>query len=334
MSSALQSTILIPYYVVLGILALYGIHRSWLLVLWWKNRSASPAPPPEPEEWPVVTVQLPLYNEMYVAARLIDAVARLDYPKERLEIQVLDDSTDETRDVVAGKVAEYRARGFDIHHLHRSDRAGFKAGALAAGAERARGRFLAVFDADFVPPPHFLRRVIPYFLDPHGGDGIGMVQARCDHLNRDYSLLTRIQAVLLDGHFLIEHTARHRSGRFFNFNGTAGVWRREGIEGARDWTLMAPVELAAVAFRYAPGGTETDGEGAPERVDPAATDAANRAILDRVNATGEAFLTHTSLDGRVALRISIGNLKTTREDVERVWELLQEAAEEVVIGRA
>jgi len=261
MSSALQSTILIPYYIVLGILALYGIHRSWLLVLWWKNRSASPAPPPQPEEWPVVTVQLPLYNEMYVAARLIDAVTRLDYPKERLEIQVLDDSTDETRDVVAAKVAEYRARGFDIHHLHRTDRTGFKAGALAAGAERARGRFLAVFDADFVPPPHFLRRVIPYFLDPRGGDEIGMVQARWDHLNRDYSLLTRIQAVLLDGHFLIEHTARHRSGRFFNFNGTAGVWRREVIEDAGGWQhdtltedldLSYRAQLAGWRFLYLP----------------------------------------------------------------------------------
>jgi cellulose synthase/poly-beta-1,6-N-acetylglucosamine synthase-like glycosyltransferase len=261
MSFGLPWTILIPYYVVLGILALYGIHRSWLLVLWWKHRSASPEAPPTPDEWPVVTVQLPLYNEMYVAARLIDAVCRLDYPQDRLEIQVLDDSTDETRKVVAGKVAEHRARGFDIHHLHRTDRTGFKAGALAAGTERARGRFLAVFDADFVPPPHFLRRVIPHFLAPEEGEKVGMVQTRWDHLNRSYSLLTRIQAILLDGHFLIEHTARHRSGRFFNFNGTAGVWRREVIEDAGGWEhdtltedldLSYRAQLAGWRFLYLP----------------------------------------------------------------------------------
>lgn len=261
MSSGLEWTILILYYVVLGILALYGIHRSWLLALWWKNRSASAEPPPDPEEWPVVTVQLPLYNEMYVATRLIGAVCRLDYPKDRLEIQVLDDSTDETRDIVAREVAEQRARGFDIHHLHRTDRRGFKAGALAAGTERARGRFLAVFDADFVPPADFLERVIPYFLDPEEGEKIGMVQTRWDHLNRSYSLLTRIQAILLDGHFLIEHTARHRSGCFFNFNGTAGVWRREVIEDAGGWQhdtltedldLSYRAQLAGWRFLYLP----------------------------------------------------------------------------------
>jgi len=260
MSSGLSWTILIPYYVVLGVLALYGVHRSWLLVLWWKNRSAAPEAPPDPEVWPAVTVQLPLYNEMYVAARLIDAVCRLDYPREYLEIQVLDDSTDETRDIVAGKVAEHRARGFDIHHLHRTDRTGFKAGALAAGTLRARGRFLAVFDADFVPPADFLRKVIPHFLGPDR-ERVGMVQARWDHLNRSFSLLTRIQAILLDGHFLIEHTARHRSGRFFNFNGTAGVWRREVIDDAGGWQhdtltedldLSYRAQLAGWKFLYLP----------------------------------------------------------------------------------
>ena len=261
MTSVLAPTILILYYLVLGVLALYGIHRSWLLWLWWRSRHQHPPPPPEPEEWPLVTVQLPLYNEMYVATRLIDAACRLDYPQDRLEIQVLDDSTDETREIVAERVAHHRRRGIDIHHLHRTDRTGFKAGALAAGTERARGGYLAVFDADFVPSEDFLRRVMPWFLDPERGPELGMVQARWDHLNRFYSLLTRIQAVLLDGHFLIEHAARHRSGRFFNFNGTAGVWRREVIEDAGGWQhdtltedldLSYRAQLAGWKFLYLP----------------------------------------------------------------------------------
>jgi cellulose synthase/poly-beta-1,6-N-acetylglucosamine synthase-like glycosyltransferase len=235
--------ILALYYLFLGSLALYGVHRLAMVALYYRTRNRSIPLPPEPDNWPVVTVQLPLYNELYVATRLIDAVCALDFPRDRLEIQVLDDSTDKTRQIVESRVAYYRSRGVDIHHLHRRDRKGFKAGALEAGSKRARGQLLAVFDADFVPRPDFLRRTVPHFSDP----GIGMVQARWDHLNRDYSLLTRVQSIFLDGHFVIEHAARNRTGRFFNFNGTAGIWRREAIAEAGGWqhdTLTEDLDLS------------------------------------------------------------------------------------------
>lgn len=209
----------------------------------WRTRKFSLPEAPEPKEWPVVTVQLPIFNEMYVAERLVDAVCRLDYPRDRLEIQVLDDSIDETRDLVAKQVERLAAEGFDIHHLHRADRHGFKAGALAAGLKVARGHLVAVFDADFVPIPEFLKESVPYFADPK----TGMVQARWGHLNREYSWLTRIQAIFLDGHFMVEHAARHRSGCFFNFNGTAGVWRRQAIDEAGGWahdTLTEDLDLS------------------------------------------------------------------------------------------
>ncbi len=243
MNELLSQTLLTSYYLVLGTLALFGAHRLVLLVLYYRTRSRAAGSPEEPTEWPRVTVQLPLFNELYVATRLIDSVAALDYPSDRLEIQVLDDSTDETREIVARHVAEVRARGVDIVHLHRTDRTGYKAGALAAGLERASGELLAVFDADFVPDADFLRRTVPHFADPE----IGMVQACWEHLNRDYSLLTRIQAIFLDAHFLVEHTARNRSGRFFNFNGTAGVWRRQAIRDAGGWqhdTLTEDLDLS------------------------------------------------------------------------------------------
>ncbi|HYG65002.1 MAG TPA: glycosyltransferase [Thermoanaerobaculia bacterium] len=245
------------YYSVLAILAFYGVHRLVLVALYLKTRKAGPPRPADPAEWPVVTVQLPLYNEMYVAARLIEAVARLDYPRDRLEIQVLDDSTDETRDIAARAVEEQRRRGVDIHHIHRGDRRGFKAGALAAGLARARGELLAVFDADFVPQPGFLKQAVPYFADP----GLGLVQGSWSHINRNYSLLTRIEAILLDGHFLIEHTARNRSGCFFNFNGTAGIWRRQAILDGGGWQhdtltedldLSYRAQLAGWKFLYLP----------------------------------------------------------------------------------
>ena len=251
------TVLLAIYYAVLGILAFYGVHRLVLVALYLRHRRRGPARPTDPAEWPVVTVQLPLYNEMYVAQRLIEAVCRLDYPADRLEIQVLDDSTDETSEIVARVVAEQRARGIDIHHLHRTDRAGFKAGALAAGLAQARGGLIAVFDADFVPQPEFLRLSVPYFADA----GIGMVQGSWQHINRGYSLLTRAQAILLDGHFRIEHTARNRAGCFFNFNGTAGVWRREAIESAGGWQhdtltedldLSYRAQLAGWRFLYLP----------------------------------------------------------------------------------
>jgi cellulose synthase/poly-beta-1,6-N-acetylglucosamine synthase-like glycosyltransferase len=234
------------YYSVLAVLSFYGLHRLVLVGLYLRTRgrlAPLPEPPADPQAWPVVTVQLPLYNEMYVAERLIDAVCQLDYPAGRLEIQVLDDSTDETTEIVARAVAEQRQRGVDIHHLHRADRTGFKAGALVGGLEKARGELLAIFDADFVPAPDFLRRTVPYFADPQ----LGMVQGCWEHINRGYSLMTRVEAILLDGHFMIEHTARNRSGCFFNFNGTAGIWRRAAIENSGGWqhdTLTEDLDLS------------------------------------------------------------------------------------------
>ncbi len=238
---------LVTYYLILGMLALFGGHRLQLLRLYYRTRHVEPPEPRTPEEWPDVTVQLPLFNEMYVADRLIRSVCALDYPRERLHVQVLDDSTDETRKIVAATVEEYRNRGFSIEHLHRTDRTGFKAGALEAGLATARGDLITIFDADFVPIPEYLKRIVPYFTDLATGEELGMVQACWDHINRDYSLLTRIQAVFLDGHFLIEHAARNRSGRFFNFNGTAGMWRRQAIEDAGGWqhdTLTEDLDLS------------------------------------------------------------------------------------------
>jgi cellulose synthase/poly-beta-1,6-N-acetylglucosamine synthase-like glycosyltransferase len=245
MTSALAQGVLALYYLVLGLLALFGVHRLILVALYYRTRRAAPPAPPLPAEWPRVTVQLPLFNELYVASRLIAAVARLDYPRDRLEIQVLDDSTDETRAIIARQVRRLAAAGIDIRHLHRGDRKGFKAGALAAGLTGATGELIAVFDADFVPPPDFLRRTVPHFHDPR----LGMVQARWEHLNRSYNLLTRIQAIFLDGHFLIEHAARHRSGCFFNFNGTAGVWRRRAIEDAGGWQHDTVTEDLDLSYR-------------------------------------------------------------------------------------
>jgi cellulose synthase/poly-beta-1,6-N-acetylglucosamine synthase-like glycosyltransferase len=256
MSGAWARLLLALYYLILWVLAVYGAHRLVLVVASRRGRPAPPPPDP-PAQWPLVTVQLPLYNEMYVVSRLLEAVAALDYPPDRLQIQVLDDSTDETTAIAADLVARHRARGLDVELLHRADRRGYKAGALAAGLERTRGELIAIFDADFVPPPDFLRRTVPYFADP----GIGMVQGRWDHLNREASMLTRAQALLLDGHFVIEHAGRFRAGCFFNFNGTAGIWRRRAIESAGGWEhdtltedldLSYRAQLAGWRFLYLP----------------------------------------------------------------------------------
>ncbi|MGH9315637.1 MAG: cellulose synthase family protein [Thermoanaerobaculia bacterium] len=236
---------LAAYYLVLGLLAIYGIHRVFLVCLYYRHRHDVPRLTGELPVLPRVTVQLPLYNEVYVVERLIEAAAGLDYPREALEIQVLDDSTDETLEVARRVIARYRERGYDIRHLSRHDRAGFKAGALQAGLAAARGEFLMIFDADFVPHPDILRKSLPHFADP----SVGMVQARWGHLNRDFSLLTRIQSIFLDGHFVIEHTARHRSGRFFNFNGTAGIWRRRCLEEVGGWQADTLTEDLDVSYR-------------------------------------------------------------------------------------
>lgn len=234
---------LATYGLTLGLLCVYGLHRYQLLLLHrrWAKETAQPSGRFETE--PMVTVQLPLFNEPLVAERLIRAVCALDWPQERMEIQVLDDSTDETTEVVARVVDEFRARGVDIRHIHRETRDGFKAGALAHGLSLARGEFTLILDADFLPPADLLRRMIDHMADPR----IGMVQARWDHLNRSESLLTRVQALMLDGHFVVEHAARHRAGRFFNFNGTAGLWRRAAIDSAGGWqhdTLTEDLDLS------------------------------------------------------------------------------------------
>ena len=248
------SVIALPYLGVLAVLALFGAHR--LHLMWILRRApGSPPRPPEPRAWPWVTVQLPVYNEATCVERLLDAVAAFDYPRDRLEVQVLDDSTDETTDLLRLRVAKLRAAGLEISLLHREHRRGYKAGALAEGLDRARGELIAIFDADFVPQPDFLRCCVPHFADP----GIGLVQARWGHLNRDQSLLTRLQAMALDAHFRVEHHARSRSRRFFNFNGTAGVFRRAAIEDAGGWSadtitedldLSLRAQLCGWTFRY------------------------------------------------------------------------------------
>jgi len=238
-----ETLTLAAYFFVLIVLAIYGWHRYYLVYLYLSNRGKEPKPGPVLDPLPVVTIQLPLYNEMYVANRLIDAVSRIDYPPELLEIQVLDDSVDETRAIAEQAVRRYAADGLDIKYYHRTDRTGFKAGALEAGLKAARGEFVAIFDADFIPASDFLVQLMPHFRDPK----VAMVQARWGHINEDYSLLTKIQAILLDGHFVLEHGGRNRGGRFFNFNGTAGVWRRIAIEDAGGWqhdTLTEDLDLS------------------------------------------------------------------------------------------
>jgi cellulose synthase/poly-beta-1,6-N-acetylglucosamine synthase-like glycosyltransferase len=234
---------LTTYFFVLIVLAIYGWHRYYLVYLYLRNRGNEPKAGPAPDPMPVVTIQLPLYNEMYVADRLIEAVCRIDYPRDRLEIQVLDDSTDETRGIAELTVRRFADEGVDIKYLNRTDRTGFKAGALEAGLRCARGQFIAIFDADFIPTHDFLIRLLPHFKDPK----VGMVQARWGHVNQDYSLLTKIQSILLDAHFVLEHGGRNRSGRFFNFNGTAGIWRRTAIDDAGGWqhdTLTEDLDLS------------------------------------------------------------------------------------------
>ncbi|HEX2341614.1 MAG TPA: cellulose synthase family protein [Vicinamibacterales bacterium] len=239
-----ETLILVLYFFVLSILAIYGWHRYYLVYLYMKHRDNVPKQPASPlDPLPRVTVQLPIFNEMYVADRLIQAVCQLDYPRHLLEIQVLDDSSDETRDIAAQSVERQAERGFDITYLHRTDRRGYKAGALEAGLREANGEYIAIFDADFIPPSEFLRQTLPHFAD----DKVGMVQARWGHLNQDYSLLTKIQAILLDAHFVLEHGGRNRAGCFFNFNGTAGIWRRAAIDAAGGWqhdTLTEDLDLS------------------------------------------------------------------------------------------
>src|ERR1044071_3456083 len=224
-------------------LSAYGIHRYYIIYLYLKNRKRPPVPPRYFKQLPKVTVQLPIFNEVYVAERLLRSVSELDYPQELLEIQVLDDSTDETREITAACAEELRQCGFNVQRIHRTDRTGFKAGALAVGLAAAEGEFVCILDADFVPQKDLLKRTVHFFTDPK----VGMIQTRWGHLNRSYSLLTRMQAIFLDGHLLLEQIARSRSGRFFNFNGTAGLWRKSCIAGSGGWqhdTLCEDLDLS------------------------------------------------------------------------------------------
>ena len=253
--SAFDFAVLIPYFFVMLILAFYGLHRYQLVWLYYKNKGKEdhwnqpPARFPE-AELPFVTIQLPIYNEQFVIGRLIDACCRLDYPRDRFEIQLLDDSTDETVQVAKG-IAERYAAGFNglppqpIFYIHRENRYGFKAGALDAGLKTARGEFVAIFDADFVPPKDWIMKVIHHFAEP----GIGMVQTRWTHLNRNYSFLTQVEAILLDGHFVLEHGGRSRAGVFFNFNGTAGMWRKKVIGEAGGWQHDTLTEDTDLSYR-------------------------------------------------------------------------------------
>ncbi len=240
--------LLIPYFIVLVILAAYGGHRYWLVYLYYKhkaNKTTEPAAHFPSNDLPRVTVQLPIFNEQYVVDRLLDAVCRLDYPREKLDIQLLDDSTDETVEVARILVERYAALGNPVTYLHRNNREGFKAGALAQGLKTSKGEFVAIFDADFVPPPDFLLNCIHHFTDPK----VGMVQTRWTHINRNYSVLTQVEAILLDGHFVLEHSGRSRSGVFFNFNGTAGMWRRSAIDEAGGWEHDTLTEDTDLSYR-------------------------------------------------------------------------------------
>jgi cellulose synthase/poly-beta-1,6-N-acetylglucosamine synthase-like glycosyltransferase len=245
-ANAFDIALLVPYFIVLILLAGYGAHRYVLVYLYYKHqRNRTTEPATRFADLPRITVQLPIFNEQYVVERLLDAVCKLDYPREKLDIQVLDDSTDETVDVARNLVERYAALGNPITYHHRTNRHGFKAGALAAGLESAKGDFVAIFDADFTPPEDFLLRTIHHFADPQ----IGMVQTRWTHLNRNYSFLTEVEAILLDGHFVLEHSGRARSGLFFNFNGTAGMWCRAAIDEAGGWQHDTLTEDTDLSYR-------------------------------------------------------------------------------------
>lgn len=238
--------VLIAYITSLSILFIFGLHGFIMIYYYLKYKDKKRPAVQSLDEFPVVTVQLPVYNERYVVGRLIDASCAMIYPKDKLEIQVLDDSTDETVDVVAAHVEKYQKLGFYVRHVRRTNREGFKAGALKEGLVTARGEFIAIFDADFVPRPDFLLKTIPHF---NTNPNIGMVQTRWEHLNFDYSLLTRTQAMALDGHFVIEQSVRNKVGYFINFNGTAGVWRKSTIEDAGNWQADTLTEDLDLSYR-------------------------------------------------------------------------------------
>lgn len=242
--------IVVFYFVCLLLILFYSILQLSLAIAYVRNKYRKKSgkvdkkkPVYDPETTPKVTVQLPMFNELYVAERIIETVAAFEYPADKFQIQVLDDSTDETKDVIAKKVAEVAARGVNIQHIHRVDRVGYKAGALDAAMDQVEGEFIAIFDADFVPDRDFLQKTMPYFED----DNVGVVQTRWGHINKKYSILTELQAFGLNGHFAIEQGGRNASGHFINFNGTGGIWRKKCIEDAGGWehdTLTEDLDLS------------------------------------------------------------------------------------------
>jgi len=242
----MQDFIIVTYFISLTILFVFGSSGFVMIFYYLKHRHKKAEQTKVLEEFPPVTIQLPLFNEYYVAQRLIDSACEIDYPKDRLEIQILDDSTDETTEIVARRVAYYSDRGFDIKHLRRSLRTGYKAGALKEGLKTASGEFIAMFDADFLPRKEFLMLTLPYFnIDKK----MGLVQTRWEHLNREYSFLTRVQAMALDGHFVIEQNVRNKAGFFINFNGTGGIWRKECILDAGNWEADTLTEDLDLSYR-------------------------------------------------------------------------------------
>jgi len=235
--------ILVGYFVALLILFVFGLHGFVMLFYHRKYKEVNHEPQPDFKCDANVTIQLPLYNELYVVERLINTICKIDYPKDKFEIQVLDDSTDETVSIAARVVKEKRKEGFDISHIQRKNRDGFKAGALKEGLKIAKGEYIAIFDADFIPPKDFLKKTLSFFTN----ENVGMVQTRWEHLNGDYSILTKAQALALDGHFVIEQSVRNKAGFFINFNGTGGVWRKDCIENSGNWhadTLTEDLDLS------------------------------------------------------------------------------------------
>lgn len=242
----MEEIILFTYIAALTILLIFGSHGFIMIYYYLKFRTRRRPSVNSLDSYPVVTVQLPVFNEVYVVGRLIDAACAMIYPKDKLEIQVLDDSTDETVDLVAQHVERYRKLGFDIKQVRRSNRQGYKAGALREGLVTARGEYVAIFDADFVPRQDFLLKTLPHFaIDPR----VGMVQTRWEHINSDYSLLTRTQAMALDGHFVIEQSVRNKVGFFINFNGTAGIWKKDCILDAGNWQTDTLTEDLDLSYR-------------------------------------------------------------------------------------
>jgi cellulose synthase/poly-beta-1,6-N-acetylglucosamine synthase-like glycosyltransferase len=245
MLDTIKTVVLVAYFSILTILSIYGAHRLWMLLLYFRHKKQVPVPAGDRSFEPMVTVQLAVFNEINVVERLMDHVVKMDWPKDKLEIQMLDDSTDDTVRVAQAVCDKYRNLGYDISYVHRTDRTGYKAGALDNGLKFAKGEFVAMFDADFLPTVNFLRDSIPHFAEPK----VAFIQGCWDHLNRDFSLLTQVQAILLDGHFVFEHTARHRSNAFFNFSGTAGLWRVAAIADAGGWEHDTITEDADLSYR-------------------------------------------------------------------------------------